>query len=124
MLALQLHIMNNHYCHMRSRTVISSLAASALHQALLCHLQHIVGCKTAFQRVLSCCHRAMGGAVKFQDALAERLNLMNCSQQQLDSFLKAHPPQYSPGVCIPEGPVHLKVFDGSWACRAFQCCCS
>uniref|UniRef100_A0A383WPI7 phosphoserine phosphatase n=1 Tax=Tetradesmus obliquus TaxID=3088 RepID=A0A383WPI7_TETOB len=42
--------------------------------------------------------KAMGGAVKFQDALAERLNLMNCSRQQLDSFLKAHPPQYSPGI--------------------------
>jgi hypothetical protein len=40
----------------------------------------------------------MGGSVKFQDALAERLNLMACSQQQLDAFLAAHPAQLSPGV--------------------------
>jgi hypothetical protein len=42
--------------------------------------------------------RAMGGTVKFQDALAERLDLMACSQQQLDAFLAAHPAQLSPGA--------------------------
>lgn len=40
----------------------------------------------------------MGGAVKFQDALAERLNLMALSQQQLDQFLKVHPAQLSKGI--------------------------
>eukprot|EP00882_Tetradesmus_deserticola_P011144 GHRQ01011785.1.p1 GENE.GHRQ01011785.1~~GHRQ01011785.1.p1 ORF type:complete len:269 (+),score=72.87 GHRQ01011785.1:202-1008(+) len=42
--------------------------------------------------------KAMGGTVKFQDALAERLSLMACSQQQLQAFLQAHPAQLSPGI--------------------------
>jgi len=42
--------------------------------------------------------QAMGGSVKFQDALAARLNLMQLSQQQLDAFQAAHPAQISPGI--------------------------
>ncbi|KAF6261422.1 HAD-like domain-containing protein [Scenedesmus sp. NREL 46B-D3] len=61
--------------------------------------------------------KAMGGSVKFQDALAERLNLMACSQQQLDAFLAAHPAQLSPG--IPELVTKLqqqgKADDGSYS---------
>jgi hypothetical protein len=61
--------------------------------------EHQVTCSKDLKPLFFVCYRrAMGGAVKFQDALAERLNLMACSQQQLDAFLKAHPPQYSPGV--------------------------
>jgi len=42
--------------------------------------------------------RAMGGNVRFQDALRERLQLMNCSRQDMDRFLAAHPPRISPGI--------------------------
>lgn len=41
---------------------------------------------------------AMGGTVTFQDALRDRLNLMQCSRPQMDAFLAAHPPQISPGI--------------------------
>lgn len=41
---------------------------------------------------------AMGGTVKFQDALRDRLALMNCSRQDMDRFLAAHPPRISPGI--------------------------
>lgn len=39
----------------------------------------------------------MGGSVRFEDALAARLNLMGLSQQKLDEFLLAHPAQLTPG---------------------------
>ncbi len=48
----------------------------------------------------------MGGSVKFQDALAARLNLMNPTRQQIDDFLTAHPPRISKG--IPELVAALK----------------
>lgn len=41
--------------------------------------------------------RAMGGSVKFEDALAARLNIMQLSQQRLNDFLKDHPARLSPG---------------------------
>lgn len=39
----------------------------------------------------------MGGSVKFEDALAARLNIMGLSRQKLDEFLQAHPAQLTPG---------------------------
>lgn len=44
----------------------------------------------------------MGGSVKFEDALAARLNIMGLSQQKLDEFLQVHPAQLTPGRI--EGP--------------------
>ncbi|KAK9828777.1 hypothetical protein WJX72_002034 [[Myrmecia] bisecta] len=41
---------------------------------------------------------AMGGTVKFQDALAMRLELMQPSRQKVIAFLAAHPPRLSPGI--------------------------
>lgn len=59
-------------------------------------LRHAVPCCV----LLLCPHRAMGGSVLFQDALASRLNLMGLSRQRLDDFLKAHPAQITPGGCV------------------------
>ncbi|CAG9466177.1 unnamed protein product [Pedinophyceae sp. YPF-701] len=41
---------------------------------------------------------AMGGDVKFEDALAARLSLMNVSAKDMARFLDAHPPRISPGI--------------------------
>lgn len=42
--------------------------------------------------------RAMGGSVRFEDALAARLGVMRPSRAQLDAFLQGHPPRLSPGI--------------------------
>ena len=42
--------------------------------------------------------RAMGGSVRFEDALAARLDVMRPSAKTLAAFLAAHPPRLSPGV--------------------------
>lgn len=42
----------------------------------------------------------MGGAVKFEDALRERLDIMQVSQDDMGNFLASHPPRMSPGVTI------------------------
>lgn len=39
----------------------------------------------------------MGGTVLFQDALRQRLNIMQTSQQKVQEFLAAHPPRISKG---------------------------
>lgn len=41
---------------------------------------------------------AMGGATKFEDALAARLDLMRPSRDAVDAFIAAHPPRLSPGI--------------------------
>lgn len=41
---------------------------------------------------------AMGGTVKFEDALAMRLGLMKVSRQNMQDFLRDHPPRLSPGI--------------------------
>lgn len=40
---------------------------------------------------------AMGGTVKFEDALAMRLGLMKVSRTDMQNFLRDHPPSLSPG---------------------------
>jgi phosphoserine phosphatase len=40
----------------------------------------------------------MGGKVLFQDALRQRLDIMQPSQQKVEEFLAAHPPRISKGV--------------------------
>ena len=42
--------------------------------------------------------RAMGGAVRFEDALRERLELIRPSQALIADCLRAHPPRLSPGI--------------------------
>lgn len=42
--------------------------------------------------------RAMGGSIKFQDALAMRLGVMQPTRQQLDTFLQRHPARLSKGI--------------------------
>uniref|UniRef100_A0A8C2YP10 Phosphoserine phosphatase n=1 Tax=Chinchilla lanigera TaxID=34839 RepID=A0A8C2YP10_CHILA len=42
--------------------------------------------------------RAMGGAVPFQVALAERLALIRPSREQVQRLLAEHPPHLTPGV--------------------------
>jgi phosphoserine phosphatase len=39
-------------------------------------------------------HRAMGGSVPFEEALAARLSLFNPSLAQLQNFLQQRPPRY------------------------------
>lgn len=46
----------------------------------------------------------MGGSVKFEDALAARLNIMGLSQQKLDEFIAVHPAQLTQGA--PAGNHH------------------
>lgn len=41
----------------------------------------------------------MGGSVKFEDALAARLGIMQPSREKLVQFLAAHPARLSPGEC-------------------------
>jgi phosphoserine phosphatase len=41
---------------------------------------------------------AMGGTVKFEDALAMRLGLMKVSRTDMQNFLRDHPPRLSPGI--------------------------
>lgn len=47
------------------------------------------------QQPLSC--SAMGGSVKFEDALEMRLAVMKTSHQNIQDFLAAHPPRISKG---------------------------
>lgn len=42
-------------------------------------------------------HRAMGGSVPFEEALAARLSLFNPSLSQLQDFLEQKPPRYEGG---------------------------
>ena len=48
------------------------------------------------QMLLVC--SAMGGSVKFEDALKMRLAVMNTSSQNIQDFLAAHPPRISQGA--------------------------
>eukprot|EP01025_Chloroclados_australasicus_P007418 TRINITY_DN12384_c0_g1_i3.p1 TRINITY_DN12384_c0_g1~~TRINITY_DN12384_c0_g1_i3.p1 ORF type:complete len:314 (-),score=52.40 TRINITY_DN12384_c0_g1_i3:277-1116(-) len=41
---------------------------------------------------------AMGGSMKFQDALKLRLDVINASQDDIEAFKKAKPPSLSPGI--------------------------
>lgn len=42
--------------------------------------------------------KAMGGQVLFQDALQERLHLIQPSKTDIDACLAAHPPRLTPGI--------------------------
>lgn len=42
--------------------------------------------------------RAMGGTVLFQDALAERLAVMQPSRSDVERFLASHPPRITAGI--------------------------
>jgi len=42
--------------------------------------------------------RAMGGAVRFEDALRERLALIRPSRDLIERCLRAHPPRLTPGI--------------------------
>ena len=44
--------------------------------------------------------RAMGGSVRFQDALKMRLDTMNVSKRQVQRFQREHPAQLSPGAAF------------------------
>ena len=55
---------------------------------LRCHPLQLVVC-------LLC--SAMGGSVKFEEALASRLTLMQVTSQKMEDFIQQHPPRLSPG---------------------------
>ncbi len=42
--------------------------------------------------------QAMGGAVRFQDAMSSRLALIRPSQALVEACLRAHPPRLTPGI--------------------------
>ncbi|KAK9795605.1 hypothetical protein WJX73_007624 [Symbiochloris irregularis] len=50
------------------------------------------------QAVAELTANAMQGGVKFEEALAARLDLMHPSKQKVQDFVASHPPQYSPGI--------------------------
>ena len=39
----------------------------------------------------------MSGSVKFEEALASRLTLMQVTSQKMEDFIQQHPPRLSPG---------------------------
>ena len=45
--------------------------------------------------------QAMGGSMKFQDALKMRLDVMQPKLSDIDTFRATHPAQLSPGVVFP-----------------------
>ncbi|GFN77428.1 phosphoserine phosphatase [Plakobranchus ocellatus] len=42
--------------------------------------------------------KAMGGSMTFREALTQRLNIVQPTQEKLNAFIKDHPPKLSPGV--------------------------
>lgn len=50
------------------------------------------------QQVADMTANAMGGSVKFEDALEMRLAIMQTSHQNIQDFLAAHPPRISQGI--------------------------
>lgn len=52
------------------------------------------------EQVAALTKQAMGGTMKFQDALKLRLDCMNVSLQQLEEFRANHPAELSPGEFI------------------------
>lgn len=50
------------------------------------------------EKVAEMTARAMGGSMKFQDALKMRLDVMNVSAEDMDHFLAEHPFSLSPGM--------------------------
>lgn len=50
------------------------------------------------QEVADFTARAMGGSLKFEDALAARLDLMKPSKSSIEQCLEAHPIPFSPGI--------------------------
>ena len=51
-----------------------------------------------YSPVMFCTCSAMGGSVKFEDALKMRLAVMNTSTKDMQDFLAAHPPRISQGI--------------------------
>jgi len=50
--------------------------------------------------------RAMGGAVRFEDALRERLDLLRPDRAMIDACLRAHPPRLTPGIAELVAALH------------------
>lgn len=46
--------------------------------------------------------RAMNGNVKFEDALAARLEIIKPSKRDVKACLKQHPPRLTRGACVSE----------------------
>ena len=40
---------------------------------------------------------AMSGSMRFEEALASRLTLMQVTSQKMEDFIQQHPPRLSPG---------------------------
>ena len=78
-------------CPLDLRGLCYELWASGPHTTLRLHLSHL-----AAGRILHWCS-AMGGSVKFEDALEMRLAIMQTSHQNIQDFLAAHPPRISQG---------------------------
>ena len=51
-----------------------------------------------FVMIFSRTSRAMSGSVRYRESLASRLEIMQPSLSQVQEFLKAHPPQFTPGM--------------------------
>ncbi|RLN63029.1 hypothetical protein BBJ29_007862 [Phytophthora kernoviae] len=52
--------------------------------------------------------KAMNGGVKFEDALAARLDIIKPSKKDIQDCLKKHPPQFTPGVKKLVATLHEK----------------
>lgn len=50
------------------------------------------------EQVAAVTARAMGGSMKFQDALAQRLEVMKPSASDVERYLASHPPLITPGI--------------------------
>lgn len=82
------------------------------------------------EEVAALTRRAMGGSMKFQDALKARLDCMNVSEQDLEAFKKEHPAELSPGElltsvsCVDSTPAtrhYSNPFDGVISTPTQEC---
>ena len=77
---------------------------------------------------------AMGGSIKFEDALEMRLAIMKTSHQNIQDFLAAHPPRISKGdiamhsITAPSSLMHqtelmhgLHAHESKWNSRQQTC---
>uniref|UniRef100_A0A061S231 phosphoserine phosphatase n=1 Tax=Tetraselmis sp. GSL018 TaxID=582737 RepID=A0A061S231_9CHLO len=68
-------------------------------------LASFLGCGQQIKELTS---RAMGGSMKFEEALKLRLDLMQVSQADMRRFIDSHPPLLSPGIPELVGELHAQ----------------
>jgi len=73
------------------------------------------------EKVAEVTKKAMNGGMGFRDALKLRLGLMRPHWQQIEQFLRQHPPKLTPGIAeliefLHEKGVHVYLISGGFTC--------